>query len=124
VANMERVYKVDPGFYAAATYTNGAVLDAAVKAVGGRIEDKNAFMAALRTIKVPDTVRGPVAFDRYGNVVGNVYIRKVVRKASKFVNAVVHTYPDVSQFWTYDPKAFLKNPVYSRDYPPARYLEQ
>jgi len=36
----------------------------------------------------------------------------------------VHTYPDVSQFWTYDPKAFLKKPVYSRDYPPARYLEQ
>jgi branched-chain amino acid transport system substrate-binding protein len=124
VANMERVYKVDPGFYAAATYTNGAVLEAAVKAVGGRIEDKNAFMAALRTIKVPDTVRGPVSFDRYGNVVGNVYIRKVVRKGGKFVNAVVRTYPDVSQFWTYDPKAFLKNPVYSRDYPPARYLEQ
>jgi branched-chain amino acid transport system substrate-binding protein len=124
VANMERVYKVDPGFYAAATYTNGAVLEAAVKAVGGRIEDKNAFMAALRTIKVPDTVRGPVSFDRYGNVVGNVYIRKVVRKGGKFVNAIVRTYPDVSQFWTYDPKAFLKNPVYSRDYPPARYLEQ
>jgi branched-chain amino acid transport system substrate-binding protein len=124
VANMEGVYKVDPGFYAAATYTNGAVLEAAVKAVGGRIEDKNAFMAALRTIKVPDTVRGPVSFDQYGNVVGNVYIRKVVRKGGKLVNAVVRTYPDVSQFWTYDPQAFLKNPVYSRDYPPARYLEQ
>ena len=25
--------------------------------------------------------------------------------------------------WTYDPKAFLKNPVYSRDWPPAKYLE-
>jgi branched-chain amino acid transport system substrate-binding protein len=124
VTNMEHVYKVDPGFYAAATYTNGAVLEAAVKAVGGRIEDKNAFMAALRTIKVPDTVRGPVAFDQYGNVVGNVYIRKVVRKGGKLVNAVVRTYPDVSQFWTYDPQAFLKKPVYSRDYPPARYLEQ
>jgi branched-chain amino acid transport system substrate-binding protein len=124
VAAMQRAYKVDPGFYAAATYTNGAVLEAAVKAVGGKVEDKNAFMAALRTNKVPDTVRGPVAFDTYGNVVGNVYIRKVVRKGGKFVNAVVRSYPDVSQFWTYDPKAFLKNPVYSRDYPPARYLEQ
>jgi branched-chain amino acid transport system substrate-binding protein len=81
-------------------------------------------MAALRTIKVPDTVRGPVSFDQYGNVVGSVYIRKVVRKGGKLVNAIVRTYPDVSQFWTYDPKAFLKNPVYSRDYPPARYLEQ
>lgn len=124
VAAMQRAYKVDPGFYAAATYTNGAVLEAAVRAVGGKVEDKNAFMAALRTNKVPDTVRGPVAFDTYGNVVGNVYIRKVVRKGGKLVNAVVRSYPDVSQFWTYDPKAFLKNPVYSRDYPPARYLEQ
>jgi branched-chain amino acid transport system substrate-binding protein len=124
VANMERVYKVDPGFYAAATYTNGAVLEAALKIVDGKIEDKAPFMAALRTIKVPDTVRGPVSFDQYGNVVGNVYIRKVVRKGDKLVDAIVRTYPDVSQFWTYAPKAFLKNPVYSRDYPPARYLEQ
>jgi branched-chain amino acid transport system substrate-binding protein len=29
----------------------------------------------------------------------------------------------VSQFWKYDPKAFLANPVYSRDYPPARNIE-
>jgi branched-chain amino acid transport system substrate-binding protein len=26
----------------------------------------------------------------------------------------------VSQFWTYDPKQFLANPVYSRDYPPLK----
>ena len=32
------------------------------------------------------------------------------------------TYPNVSQFWTYD-KAILKNPVYSRDWPPAKNLE-
>src|ERR1035438_7948409 len=31
---------------------------------------------------------------------------------------------DVTQFWTYDKTAFLKNPVYSRDYPPAKNLEQ
>ena len=74
------------------------------------------------TCKV-DTVRGPVAFDEYGNIVGNVYIRKVERKDGRLVNAVIYTYPNVSQFWTYDPKAFLKNPVYSRDWPPAKYLE-
>ena len=31
VDGMNRDYKVDPGFYAAATYTNGAVLEAALK---------------------------------------------------------------------------------------------
>ena len=55
-------------------------------------------------------------FDEYGNVVGNVYIRKVERKDGKLVNAVVKTYPDVSQFWTYKPEEFLKQPVYSRDF--------
>jgi branched-chain amino acid transport system substrate-binding protein len=29
----------------------------------------------------------------------------------------------VSQFWTYEEKAFLANPVYARDYPPAKNLE-
>ena len=42
----------------------------------------------------------------------------------RLVNSVIKTYPDVSQFWTYDKTAFLKNPVYSRDYPPAKNLEQ
>jgi branched-chain amino acid transport system substrate-binding protein len=56
-------------------------------------------------------------------VVGNIYIRKVEKKDGKYVNAVIKTYPDVSQFWTYKQDEFLKNPVYSRDYPPARNLE-
>lgn len=115
-------YKYDPGFYAAATYVDAAVLEAALKSVGGNIEDKNAFMAALRATNV-DTARGPVRFDEYGNVVGNVYIRKVTRKDGRLVNSVIKTYPDVSQFWIYGPKQFLANPVYSRDFPPAKNLD-
>src|SRR3954469_8946056 len=115
VAGMQRDYKVDPGFYAAATYTNGAVLEAALKEIGGRIEDKDALMKALRGIKVADTCRGPVSFDKYGNVVGNVYIRKVEKKGNALVNSVIKTYPNVSQFWTYDPDEFLKKPVYNRE---------
>ena len=114
--------KYDPGFYAAATYTNGAVFQAALEAVKGKIEDKQAFMKALRATKV-DACRGPVTFDAYGNVIGNVYIRKVERKEGRLVNSVIHTYPNVSQFWTYKPEEFLKNPVYSRDFPPAKNLE-
>ena len=98
------------------------MFQAAVEAVKGKVEDKPAFMKALRATKV-NACRGPVAFDTYGNVVGNVYIRKVERKDGRLVNAVIHTYPNVSQFWTYKPEEFLKNPVYSRDWPPARNLE-
>ena len=46
------------------------------------------------------------------------------KKDGRYVNAVIKTYPDVSQFWTYKQDEFLKNPVYSRDYPPAKNLEQ
>jgi branched-chain amino acid transport system substrate-binding protein len=119
---FRKAYGYDPGFYAAATYANGAVLEAALKAVNGNVANKEALMAALRKTDV-QTARGPVKFDEYGNVVGDVYIRQVVRKDGRLVNAVVKTYPNVSQFWTYDPKAFLANPVYSRDYPPAKYIE-
>jgi len=123
VAGMQRDYAADPGYYAAGTYTAGTVLENALRMVGGKVEDKAALMKALRSETV-DTVRGPVRFDEYGNVVGNVYIRKVERKAGRLVNTVIKTYPDVSQFWTYDPAAFLKAPVYGRDSPPARNLEK
>jgi branched-chain amino acid transport system substrate-binding protein len=123
VAAIQRDYKVDPGVYAAETYLCGEVLDHAAKAIGGKLEDKNALNKALHEAKVPDTLRGPVSFDKYGNVVGNIFIRKVEKKGGKLINTVVKTYPDVSQFWTYNVDEFLKNPVYSRDYPPAKNLE-
>jgi branched-chain amino acid transport system substrate-binding protein len=121
-AAFRQEQKYDPGFYAAATYVEGAVLEATLQAIRGNIEDKDAFMKAVRSLKV-DTARGPVTFDPWGNVIGNVYIRRVTRKDGRLVNSVIQTYPNVSQFWTYKPEEFLKNPVYSRDYPPAKNLE-
>ena len=114
--------KYDPGFYAAATYTNAAVLDAAIREVNGNVANKEALMAALKKTNIP-TARGPVKFDSFGNIVGDVYIRRVERKDGRLVNTVTKTYTNVSQFWTYDQKAFLANPVYSRDFPPAKNLE-
>jgi branched-chain amino acid transport system substrate-binding protein len=124
VDGMNRDYKVDPGFYAAATYVNGAVLEAALNRIGGKIEDKAALMAALRASDKVETARGPVSFDKYGNVVGNVYIRKVAKKDGKLVNSVIKTYPNIGQFWTYDPDEFLKHPVYNREsWPGGKNLE-
>ena len=121
-AEFRKEHKYDPGFYAAATYVNAAVLETALAAIKGRVEDKPALIKALRAVKVA-TARGPVSFDTYGNVVGDVFIRRVERKEGRLVNVVERVYENVSQFWTYKPEEFLKNPVYSRDYPPARNLE-
>ena len=123
VAAVNKEYGADPGYYTLGAYSAGALVEAAVRAVGGKVEDKEAFMKALRN---PGTVRDPRGewkLDDYGNPVMPAYIRKVERRGGKLVNAVVQTYPAVSQFWSYDPKQFLANPVYSRDFPPAKYLE-
>ncbi|MDB5516722.1 MAG: Amino acid/amide transporter substrate-binding protein family [Tardiphaga sp.] len=119
---FRKQFKYDPGYYAGGTYVAGQVLEAALKTTGGKAEDKKALMAAIKSDNV-DTIRGPVKFDDLGNVVGDAYIRKVTRSDGRLVNSVIKTYPSVSQFWTYDRAEFLKNPVYSRDFPPAKNLE-
>jgi branched-chain amino acid transport system substrate-binding protein len=120
---FRKQFKYDPGYYAGGVYVTAEVLEAALKTIKGNVEDKKALMAAIRGGNV-DTVRGPIKIDEFGNATGDVYIRKVTRRDGRLVNSVIKTYPDVSQFWTYDKTAFLKNPVYSRDYPPAKNLEQ
>jgi branched-chain amino acid transport system substrate-binding protein len=80
-------------------------------------------MSTVRGLTLTDTPRGAFRFDAHGNAVGPVFIRKCERRSGKLVNVTLKTYPDVSQFWTYDEKDFLAKPVYTRDYPPAKNLE-
>ena len=120
IAGMVRDTGAIPGLYAAGLYINGMVAEAALKATGGNTEDRDAFMQALRGVALEDSPRGPFHFDHFGNVVGTVYIRRLERKDGKLVQTMIETYPNVSQFWTFDEKWFLQQPVYSRDYPPLK----
>src|SRR6266567_6662462 len=104
VAAMQKDYDNVPGGYAAGMYIAGQCVEAAMQKAGGRAADKKAFMDAMRGVTLAETPRGPVKFDHLGNT-------------------VIKTYPNVSQFWTYDEKAFLAQPVYSRESPPAKNLE-
>lgn len=123
VKAIQAEYKVTPGFYTAGTYTAGLFLEEALKAVKGRFEDKPAFLRALHSAHLTSGPMGPIRLDDYAKPVLNMYIRKVERKDGQLVNAIVETIPNVTQFWTYDAKAFLSMPPYSREMPPARYLE-
>ncbi len=123
IAAMRRDYKVLPGGYSAGMYVAGQCVEAAIQKLDGKTDDRKAFAEALHHVALTDTPRGAIKFDKYGNVIGDVFIRRCERKSGQLVNTVVKTYPNVSQFWTYDEKQFLANPVYSRDYPPAKYLE-
>ena len=120
VAGMQSEYKNLPGLYAAGLYINGMVAAAALEKTGGETDDKEKLIAALRGVALTDSPRGAFHFDHFGNVVGNIFIRRCERKGGKLVNTTIKTYPNVSQFWTFDEKWFLAQPVYSRDYPPLK----
>jgi branched-chain amino acid transport system substrate-binding protein len=120
-AAFEKAYSRSPSFYSENCYTGARVIEEAVKAVNGRVEDRVALMAALRRVEITDAPRGPVKIDAYGNPTQNIYVRKVEKVGGALQNTVIHTYPAVSQFWTYDPQKFLAQPVYSRDFPPCKH---
>jgi branched-chain amino acid transport system substrate-binding protein len=120
IDRMVKEYGNIPGLYSAGLYINGQVAEAALEKTGGKTEDREAFIKALRSVSLTDTPRGPFSFDHFGNVVGNFYVRRCEKKGGKLVNTTIKTYPKVSQFWTYDEKWFLSQPVYSRDYPPLK----
>jgi len=120
VDGMVKDYGNIPGLYAAGLYINGIVAEGALEKTGGKTDDREAFNKALRSVSLTDTPRGPLSFDHLGNVVGSFYIRRTERKGDKLVNTTIKTYPKVSQFWTYDEKWFLSQPVYSRDFPPLK----
>jgi branched-chain amino acid transport system substrate-binding protein len=119
-AAYEAKYKQIPSYYSEGTYVAGVALKAALEATGGDIENVDKFLAALRRVDLSDSPRGPMRFDDYGNPIMNIYVRKVERVNGRLQNTVIHTFPNVTQFWTYRPEEFLKNPVYSRDYPPCK----
>ena len=120
-AAFEKAYNRIPSFYSENCYTGARIINEAVRAIAGKVEDRRALMEALRKVAITDAPRGPVQMDAYGNPTQNIYIRKVERVGGKLQNTVLYTYPAVSQFWKYNPEEFLKQPVYSRDFPPCRH---
>jgi branched-chain amino acid transport system substrate-binding protein len=121
VKEFRTKYGKVPGYYAEASYTAARWIAEGAKAVGGNVEDKDKFLAALRKLEVSDAPRGPIKLDVYGNPIQNIYVRKVEKKDSELWNTVIQSFPAVSQFWKYNPEDFLKQPVYNRNYPTCKY---
>jgi branched-chain amino acid transport system substrate-binding protein len=124
VDGMLKSFDTVPGQYAGLLYVNCMVVEAGLQALGGDASDKTKLVSAMRSVNLTDTPRGPVKFDHLGNVIGDFYIRKLGKEGAKYGlklwNKTIKTYHNVSQFWTYDEKQFLSQPVYSRDYPPLK----
>ena len=122
IAAMKTHYGNDVriGHYAACFFTNGQIIEAALAKTGGKSDNAETLAKAVRSVSLADTPRGPINFDAYGNAVVDVYVRRAEKDGGKMANKTIKTYRKVSQFWTMDPKAFLKEPVFSRDYPPLK----
>ncbi|MBI1736908.1 MAG: ABC transporter substrate-binding protein [Candidatus Rokubacteria bacterium] len=121
VTEYRKKFNKVPSYYSEVCYTTGRWINEAARAIGGDVENREKFLAALRKVEVPDAPRGPVKLDAHGNPIQNIYIRKVEKKGGELWNTVIHTYPSVSQFYHYKPEEFLKQPVYDRNFPPCKH---
>jgi branched-chain amino acid transport system substrate-binding protein len=128
VKKYRSLYGKVPSYYSEANYTTAQWIDETLKKTGGKYPGALPFIKTMQGIKI-DAVRGPVSLDDRLTAVNNIYIKKVEKKKmfgydkEELWNTVIKTYPNVSQFWTYDKATFLKQPLYSRDFPPCKYCE-
>ena len=128
VKSFRAKYGKVPSYFSESNYTTAMMIDMVMKQTKGTFPGAEPFIAKMLALKV-DAPRGPVSFDDMRNPIQNVYIKKVEKTKmfgydkDELWNVVIKTYPAVSQFWTYGKDAFLKQPVYSRDFPPCKYCE-
>ena len=117
-----------PSYYSETNYTTAQMIHEVLKRNNGKWPGGPEFIKQLSALKF-DTLRGPVSFDDMRNPVQNIYIKKVEKKKmfgydkDELWNTVIKTYPNVSQFGQFDKAEFLKQPVYSRDFPPCKFCE-
>jgi branched-chain amino acid transport system substrate-binding protein len=86
----------------------------AIEAVNGNIEDQQAFRTALQGISFEDAVSS-VSFDEFHQCVMDVFINQVKNVDGEWRNVPIKTYPQVSQFWTYDPIEYQKLPSLTKE---------
>jgi branched-chain amino acid transport system substrate-binding protein len=89
VAAFEKEYGYVPGSYAMQAYDAARLIDAAVKEVNGKVEDKEAFRAALKKASFTSP-RGPFKIGNNGYPVQDFYLVQVAKRADgKYATQVV-----------------------------------
>ena len=123
VAGINAAHKHDPGFTPRGRTPHFSSLRKRSRRPVERLTTRRRSSKPCTTSASPHGPIGPVQLDEYGTPILDIHIRKVARVKGKLTNTIVKTYPQVSQFWTYDPKKFIEQPVFSRDFPPSKNLE-
>lgn len=100
-------YGASASQYSSNGHTAAMAIEAALANAG--TADSAALAAALYNVRLPDAPRGLTYFDSFGQAVYPVYIRRAVQKDGEWVNEILETYDEVSQFWTYSPEDFMSS---------------
>src|SRR5262249_30835142 len=88
VSTFTKKYGRTPATFAALGYDAMKLIDSAVKAVGGKIENKDAVRAALRQAKF-ESVRGSFKFNNNQFPIQNLYIVHVEKDAKGDLHSVL-----------------------------------
>ena len=116
-------YGRPPSHYSVDLYVSAQTIMEALKASDGDVENVPRFLAAARKVRLAETPRGPMELDETGQALVNIYITRTERVGGELQNVAIHTYPRVSQFWTFNREEYLRQPLYNRDNPPCRFCE-
>ena len=107
-------------YFSETCYTGARWIVEAIKAVNGDVENSAKVFGGLEKGGTHGCSSGTYEIGRLLNPIQNIYIRRVERVGGELQNTVIYTYPNVSQFWKYKPEEYLKQPLYTRDYPPLK----
>ena len=107
-----------PSYFAEMMYSTGLWAKTAIDSIKGQVEDRQAFLAAVRGAEITGP-RGALKLDDYDNPIQTTYISRVEKVdhpklGSVLMNVPVKSYPNTSQFWTWSPEEFLAKGPYQK----------
>lgn len=115
----EEAYDAIPSVYASGAYMTAQLIDKVLQEAGGEKPTGTDLVDAIKAAapEADDLLWGSVSFDEYNGVVAPLYVNVVEqRDDGKYWNVVETSYDDVSQFWSFDPDAWLANPTFSQSF--------
>ena len=85
---------------AASGYVAAKMIAQALESIGGNVEDKDKFLAALKSVKLTASPMGPARFDAKQNIIFDMYVARVEQQGNLIIPKVIDTLAkDVDQFW-------------------------
>ena len=91
-------YGTSPTRYSANGYISAQLVVAAIEDLKGNIDNKEQFLEAIRRVAPKiKAVGGPIRFDRYQQVISNIYVMKTEKVGGQLVNTIISRIPEVSQ---------------------------